>query len=237
MPMRNAPLIALSLSWCFAVIAASVGLNSLIKSNQSQSRLKKLVTPPTVVIIDVHDIFDVGVLATTASTLISVLTFNYIIPLLLPSPSSSSSSSSPSFFAKLRVLSTKTLRIQAYSLFFCCIVLLAAMIPFMLFFATREAVVRAFVGTLELPKEVIEKVSAASGSTPVYSKIDYIRLVAIFPWFSLFFTFIAAIVLLKADKVARAAAVLNADLEMSNEKTKSEASDEKETESRLEVDV
>jgi hypothetical protein len=43
--------------------------------------------------------------------------------------------------------------------------------------------------------------------------------------------------LLKADKVARAAAILNADLEMSNEKTKSEASDEKETESPLEVDV
>lgn len=240
MPMRNARLVALSLSWCFAVIAASVGLNSLVKSNQSQSHLKKLATAPTVVSIDVHDIFDVGVLATTSSTLISILTFNYIVPLLLPSPSpsSSSSSSSPSFFAKLRVLSTKTLRIQAYSLFFCCFVLLAAMIPFMLFFATREAVVRAFVGALELPKEVVDKVSAASGSTPVYSKIDYIRLVAIFPWFSLFFTFIAAVVLLKADKVARAAAIVNANLETSDEKAKSEASDEKETESRLEkVDV
>ena len=64
-----------------------------------------------------------------------------------------------------------------------------------------------------------------------------VRLVAIFPWFSLFFTFIAAVVLLKADKVARAAAIVNADLEMSDEKAKSETSDEKETESRLEVDV
>lgn len=232
MPMRNACLIALSLSWCFAVIAASVGLNSLIKSNQSQSRLKKLATPPTIVIIDVHDIFDVGVLATTASTLISVFTFNYIVPLLLPA-----SSPSP-FVSRLRTLSTKTLRIQAFSLFFCCIVLLVAMIPFMLFFATHEAVVRVFVGTLELPKEMVEKALAASGSTPVYSKIDYIRLVAIFPWFSLFFTFIAAVVLLKADKVARAAVILNANLETSDEKAKSEASDEKETDSRLEkVDV
>ncbi|EDR10105.1 uncharacterized protein LACBIDRAFT_293728 [Laccaria bicolor S238N-H82] len=232
MPMRTARAIALSLSWCFAVIAASVGLNSLIKSNQSQSHLKKLATPPTVVSIDVHDIFDVGVLATTSSTLISILTFNYLLPLLLPITSSSP------FISRLQTLSTKTLRIQAYSLFFCCIVLLGAMIPFMLFFATREAVVRAFVGTLELPKEVVQKVSAASGSTPVYSKIDYIRLVAIFPWFSLFFTFIAAVVLFKADKVARAAAVLNANLETSDEKARSEASDEKETESRLEkVDV
>jgi len=47
------------------------------------------------------------------------------------------------------------------------------MIPFMLFFATHEAVVRVFVGALELPKEMVEKVSATSGSTPVYSKIDY----------------------------------------------------------------
>ena len=65
-----------------------------------------------------------------------------------------------------------------------------------------------------------------------------VRLVAIFPWFSLFFTFIAAVVLLKANKMARAAAIVNADLETSDEKAKSEASDEKETESRLEkVDV
>ena len=43
--------------------------------------------------------------------------------------------------------------------------------------------------------------------------------------------------LLKAD-MARAAAILNANLETSDEKAKSEANDEKETESRLEkVDV
>ena len=96
----------------------------------------------------------------------------------------------------------------------------------MLFFATREAVVRAFVGTLESPKEVVEKVLLVV-VTSVYSKIHYstslypspsfplplltfeptVRLVAIFPWFSLFFTFIAAVVLLKADKVTRAAAI------------------------------
>ena len=135
------------------------------------------------------------------------------------------------------------------------------MIPLMLFFATREAVVRAFVGTLELPKEVVEKVSAASGSTPVYSKTDYSMslLPLLFPfaftkirthgqtsshlstvptWFSLFFTFIAAVILLKGDKVARAAAILNANMETSDKKAKSEASDDRETESCLEkVDV
>ena len=65
-----------------------------------------------------------------------------------------------------------------------------------------------------------------------------VRLVATPPWFSLFFTFIAAVVLLKAGKVARAAAILNANLETSDKKAKSEASDEREIESCLEkVDV
>lgn len=65
-----------------------------------------------------------------------------------------------------------------------------------------------------------------------------VRLVAIFPWFSLFSTFIAAVVLLKADKVARAAAILNANVETSDKNAKSEANDERETESCVEkVDV
>jgi hypothetical protein len=47
-----------------------------------------------------------------------------------------------------------------------------------------------------------------------------VRLIVIFAWFSLFFTFIAAVVLLKADKVARAVAVLNANVETSDGKEK-----------------
>jgi hypothetical protein len=57
-----------------------------------------------------------------------------------------------------------------------------------------------------------------------------VKLVAIFPWFSLY----RGGCLLKADKVARAAAILNANLETSDEKANLEASDEKESESRLE---
>ena len=101
----------------------------------------------------------------------------------------------------------------------------------------------SFVGTLKLSKEVVEKVSAPGRSRltavclfflslshlPLLTFEPTVRLVAIFPWFSLFFTCIAAVVLLKGDKVAHAAAILNANLE---------TSDERETESRLEtVDV
>ena len=75
---------------------------------------------------------------------------------------------------------------------------------------------------------MVEKVLAASGSTvcpfclsfsrlPLLTFEPAVRLVAIFPWFSLFFTFIVAVGLLKADKVARASAILNANLETSDE--------------------
>ena len=40
--------------WCSAVIAGSVRLSTLIKPNQSQGRLNKLVTPPTVASTDVY---------------------------------------------------------------------------------------------------------------------------------------------------------------------------------------
>ncbi len=71
-PLKVARAGALTLSWCFSVIAASVGewsscarskieetltitllgLNALIKSNQQKSKIRKLAASPTVVYID-----------------------------------------------------------------------------------------------------------------------------------------------------------------------------------------
>jgi hypothetical protein len=60
-PLKKARLISLAVAWVFAVIAACVGLNALIKSNQDKSKLKQLAPPPTVVFIDTngasHDTF------------------------------------------------------------------------------------------------------------------------------------------------------------------------------------
>lgn len=52
-PLRVPRLISLSLTWAFAVMASGAGLNSLIKSDQSQSSLKSKVPPPAVVTIDI----------------------------------------------------------------------------------------------------------------------------------------------------------------------------------------
>jgi len=104
------------------------------------------------------DIFAAGVAATTASLLISILIFNYVAAIFLPFT---------------RELSRKTLRLQSFALLFACTFLLASMIPFMLFFVNRQADVKAFIGSVQLPDAAVRAVEKTSGSTRIYKHISY----------------------------------------------------------------
>ncbi|KAF8875111.1 hypothetical protein BD779DRAFT_1428527, partial [Infundibulicybe gibba] len=182
-PMRSACLAAMAAAWAWGVAAGGLGLNALIKSNQDQSRLKKQAPPPTVVNISVHDIFAVGVVATTVSALVAFLLFNYA-GLLFLRPA----------------LAARTLRLQSFSIFFCSVWLLAAQIPFTIFYATRAARVTAFVGTVQLPDTVIKSVEKTLGTSSVYRQIPYLRAPAIIPWITLISFIAAASVLLVASR-------------------------------------
>jgi len=175
-PLQTARLVTLGLSWCFAVIAGSVGLNGLIKSNQEKTRLKKLGAP-AVVEIDTSDIFNAGVVVTTASLLIAILVTNFFVGMYIPAT---------------KALMARTLRLQAIALTLACLLLFGAMIPYMDFFVNGQASVKAFIGNVQLPASIVQGVEATSGSTGVYKKISYLKLVAILPWFSLLFSLIAA---------------------------------------------
>jgi hypothetical protein len=175
-PLQSARLVTLGISWCFAVIAASVGLNGLIKSNQEKTRLKKLGAP-AVVDIDTSDIFNVGVVATTASLLIAILVSKFLVGMYIPAT---------------KALVARTLRLQAIILTLACLLLFGAMVPYMVFFVNRQASVKAFIGGVQLPDSIVQGVEATSGTTRVYKKIFYLKLVAILPWFSLLFSLVAA---------------------------------------------
>ncbi|KAJ3513481.1 hypothetical protein NLJ89_g2929 [Agrocybe chaxingu] len=186
--MSNAPLhktraVALIISWCFAVIASSVGLNALIKSNQEKSKLKRLAPSPTRVEIDTDDISAAGIVATTASLLIAVLASNFFCAMYLS-------------FTK--AFSARTLRLQGIILFVASLFLFGALVPYLVYFVNRHAVVSAFVGDTQLPDSVVKAVESASGSTSVYKDIYYLKLVAILPWFSLLFSLVASAILFKA---------------------------------------
>lgn len=171
-PLRVPRLVSLSLTWAFAVMASGAGLNSLIKSDQSQSSLKSKVPPPAVVTIDISDVRTTGIIATVACLLIALLTSAFVFFLLFPIKFGSTSTP----------LSTRTLRLQWISLAFCALFLFSVQVPFTHYFATRAAVVRAFVGNVELPHSVIQTVEAQLGATSIYREIDYLRLTAVFPW-------------------------------------------------------
>ncbi|KJA18283.1 hypothetical protein HYPSUDRAFT_45461 [Hypholoma sublateritium FD-334 SS-4] len=185
-PLKVARATALTLAWCFSVIASSVGLNGLIKSNQQKSKIRKLAPSPTVVYIDTADIFNVGVLATTVSLILAILASKSLVGMFVP-------------FTKRFI--ERTLRVQSYIGFLFTVLLFGSMVPYTVYFATRHAQVTAFIGATQLPDSIIKAAEQASGSTSIYKDIDYLRLVTIFGWISLFFNLIACTVLFKAGGV------------------------------------
>jgi len=176
-PLRNAILGTLAMTWAWGVIAGSVGLNALIKSNQQKSRFRKTIPPPTVITINTNDVFTSGIVLTTVCATIVVICTIYFLLLAL----------SPTRF-------TRTLRIQGGILAFFATWLFATLVPFTLFVARRSAKITARIGNIQLPDSVIQGAEKEFGTTSVYRQIGYLRLVAILPWFAFLFTVIAAVV-------------------------------------------
>ncbi|PPQ79455.1 hypothetical protein CVT25_002617 [Psilocybe cyanescens] len=191
-PLPKARFLILTLTWCLAVISSSVGLNALIKSNQDKSRLKKLAPPPSVVEINTTAIYNAGIVATTASLLIAVILSKFIIAPFLP-------------FTKS--LAARTLRTQSIILILASLFLLGSLIPFMIYFSTGQADVKAFIGTVQLPDSAVKAVEAHSGSTRIYKDIPYLKLVAVIPWFTLVLTYFSAATLWIASNKQRKIAV------------------------------
>lgn len=185
-PLRGAVLSSLAMAWAWGIIAGSVGLNALIKANQQKSRLKKSVPSPTIVTIDTKDVFQSGVVLTVVGALIAVACTNFILMVLFT-----------------RGLAARSLRIQSAALVFCATWLFATLVPFTTFFANRSAQVSATIGGVQLPPSIIKQAEQALGSTSVYNRIGYVKLVAILPWITLLFTVIASVVLFVAGSPAR----------------------------------
>ncbi|KAG6830612.1 hypothetical protein H0H87_007555 [Tephrocybe sp. NHM501043] len=173
-PLRNAVLGSLFLAWAWGVIAGSVGLNALIKSNQQKSRFKKLVPPPTQLSIntngqcfyqlrrirpltsDDEDVFKSGIVLTVVGALIAVFCSIFLL-MLFTTPR----------------LTIRSLRLQSLILAFCATWLFATLIPFTDFFANRSAQITATVGGVKLPDSVVKATERALGTTSVYKEIGY----------------------------------------------------------------
>ncbi|KAJ3757578.1 hypothetical protein EV360DRAFT_45739 [Lentinula raphanica] len=208
-PLKTHRLLALFMAFAFAVISGSVGLNALVKSNQQKSTVKKLLPEGTTLTVDDDDVFQSGIVITTVSALIALLTSIYMLNLLL--------SYHKTHASRFTHLSNRLLPFEWVSLAFCAIWLFATQIPFTHFFATRSAQVSAFIGNVQVPPSLVQIVENQLGFTTVYRHISYLRLSAILPWFTFLFTSIAAVVSFLASR-RRNSYVSNVETDHDSEK-------------------
>ncbi|KAF9269777.1 hypothetical protein L218DRAFT_1072555 [Marasmius fiardii PR-910] len=191
--LRLPRLISLFLAWAWGIIAGSVALNAIVKSNQSKSRLRRVLPGNARVDIDTDDVLDSGAVVAVVCALIAVLCTIYLLLLL-------STFSKNSRLARVSRASESTLPIQWMTLAFCAVWVFATQIPFTVFFANNSARIRASIGNLVISQEQIAIFERLLGVTSVYRHLDYLRLVAIMPWFTILFTAIAAVVCFVAAK-------------------------------------
>ncbi|KAF9044294.1 hypothetical protein BJ165DRAFT_190357 [Panaeolus papilionaceus] len=184
-PLFVPRLITLGLAAAFGVIAGGVALNALIESKKNVDGLQKFAPAGTTLDISIKDVRGAGAGAAAGAVLLALF---------------SSASAGLSFLPSTRDLSLRTLRQQSLAVLFSVVVIIASMIPYTYFFANRGPSVKAFLGSVQLPNSVVAPLVAARvGAKAFYKNIDYLRLLAVFPWIAVFFGLIAAFVLFKAS--------------------------------------
>lgn len=154
--------------------------------------------------------FQAGVVVTTVSALIAILSTLYIGLLVIDSRRRSG-------------ISTRTLTLQYLTLGFLAIWLLATQIAVTVFVATRSVQVSASIDGLKLGDGIVKTIEQALGAKTAYKDYDYcasppsplspaipsnyvrhaVILLAILPWFTFLFTLIAAVVSFLASSHAR----------------------------------
>jgi len=181
--LRKQRIVALALSAAWCIISASIGLNSLIKSNQTQTRFRKLAPAGVTVQFHINDVYQSGVVITSICATLAVLsTIFLLVTIVWPNRA------------------TGSLKIQAWMFTFFSVWVLAVQIPYTAFVATRRAKVDAFLGGVQLPAETVQAALAAAGGSDKYSSQHPVVLLAIFPWITLVFTTALIIVLFMAAR-------------------------------------
>jgi hypothetical protein len=155
--------VALTLTSSFAVIAGSVGLNALVKSNMAKTKFKKAGAAEGIrITIDTNDTLDSGIVVAAVCAALSLVAFISSTMLFLGRTKRSVSS-----------LEFNTRKIRAGTMALFLIWLIPTQIAYTYFFATRSAIVHAFLGSSELQPSVIAQQAKALGATAIYKDLPY----------------------------------------------------------------
>ena len=111
------------------------------------------------------DIFISGACATVASTFIGIFAFFFFIYTFITTTTTITGPCLSSV--------SNPLRIQVILLSIATLFLLTSMVPYMLFFCTRSASVKAFVGGSQIQDSVVQSVARSLGVTAEYKSVSY----------------------------------------------------------------
>jgi hypothetical protein len=187
-PYKVSRLVSLALAVVFGIVAMSVGINALAKSNDQKDALRNATARLGVTLfINTDDVLKSGIVLTVGSGLLALVSFLSLVAILLSLP-----------FAKR----AGSLNIQTALLGFLTVWIFASQVPFTYFFANREAKVTAFAGKFQLPDSAVQATEKQLGATRIYKDIDYLRLSAILPWFAFLFGLTSTILSFLASRRA-----------------------------------
>jgi len=177
--------IILAFAVAFGIISVGFGLNTLVKSNQQKSYIKRSVPAGVTIFINTNDALRSGIVVAVASVVVAILAAISLIYDLVP---------------KFRPYhAPKTYRILSYAVFFVTAAILSSLIALDFIARTRSAKIKAFQGDVPLPAEVIAATAAQLGVSAAYWSNDFIHWMAIVPWFAFLFGLLSGIELFRAS--------------------------------------
>jgi len=180
--MRGSPLtgVLLFLAFAWAVIGGSVGINALVKSRTTKDFVKNHSPQGVLVDINTNDIFRSGVVLTVACGLLGITAFVALLAF---------------FFQRPRSGKLDFTRLLAPLMLFFTVWIFATLIPVTVFAVNRSAIVTATAGGVPIPQSIVNQVQAGLGVSPKYWDQHYIHLMAILPWITVLFGFLASVAL------------------------------------------
>ncbi|KAL4079918.1 hypothetical protein V8B97DRAFT_2020669 [Scleroderma yunnanense] len=157
-PLKIPRFILLFFTFALAVVSFSVGINALVKSRQERNKVYAAAPKGASVNVDFSDIFDVGAVLTAGCGLLAIVSAICLGFLFRP------------------LRNVLFLRVQGWTLYACALWILATVIPFDVFFATRSASVTASLGGIPVSQTIIQSIESSLGVSPVYKHSWFCKL-------------------------------------------------------------
>nr|GAT60637.1 predicted protein [Mycena chlorophos] len=182
-PLHVSRIVSLFFAWALALVSLAAGINAFVKQNEEKERVSKELPSGTQLTLGADDLLAAGAVVAAVSALIMVISFVFLIVIVLDGAGKTRSS-----------LSTRTLPMQFGSLAFLAVWLFATEVAVTDFVATRSVKVSATLDGIPVPDSIIRLIERALDEKTAYKDFGFLKLLAILPWFAFLSTAVAAVV-------------------------------------------